>query len=169
MKKCTINDFKKIQQFYWNAIDQLDNTSVAWIKGVYPSDAFIMESLDKGECYALYDKDNLVATVILNSEPNESYKKIHWNEDIDDKDILIPHALLVSPIFQHQGYGKKVVNEMIEIAKSMNKKVIRLDVLERNQNALNLYLACGFKVVEKCLMYYEDTGWTDFILMEYKL
>jgi hypothetical protein len=48
-------------------------------------------------------------------------------------------------------------------------KTIRLDVLDGNIPAENLYLGMGFQYLNKVQMYYEDTGWTAFRLYEYVL
>ena len=43
----------------------------------------------------------------------------------------------------------------------------RLDVLEGNTPAERLYTGFGFRYMATLKMYYEDTGWTNFMLYEY--
>ena len=77
-EKANVEEFTVIQKFYWDVIDNIhkhnvNNENHGWEKGVYPSDAFIRDSLSKGELYTLIQKDTLCACVILNSEHNEGY------------------------------------------------------------------------------------------------
>ena len=74
-QKATITDFRIIQKFYWDVIDNIhrnniNNENLGWEKGIYPFDDFIQSSLIKGELYTLTEKDTLLACVILNSEHN---------------------------------------------------------------------------------------------------
>ena len=76
--KADINEFERIQRFYWNVIDDIhknnvNNENLGWERGVYPSDEFLRSSLQKGELYILAENDTLLACVILNSEWNEGY------------------------------------------------------------------------------------------------
>ena len=50
-----------------------------------------------------------------------------------------------------------------------HKKAVRLDVLGVCKPAERLYISCGFQFVETKEMYYEDTGWTEFKMLELNL
>lgn len=80
--------------------------------------------------------------------------------------MIIPHALAVNPKFQNKGFGKKVVDYIIKIAKENNKKTIRLYVLASNKIVEKLYEKSGFKFIESKKMYYEDTGLTEYKMFE---
>ena len=58
------------------------------------------------------------------------------------------------------------VNRAVELARDADLKALRLDVLAGNTAAERLYESCGFCRRVTLPMYYEDTGWTDFILYE---
>ena len=60
-----------------------------------------------------------------------------------------------------------MVRKAIELARETGMKAIRLDVLENNYPAENLYIGFGFQYRDTLKMYYEDTGWTNFKLFEY--
>lgn len=50
-KKANLEDFHRIKQFYWDLIDEMSdqNDKIGWKKGIYPTDSFLQESLDRGE------------------------------------------------------------------------------------------------------------------------
>mgnify|MGYP004497906879 FL=1 len=103
---------------------------------------------------------------ILNSEHNDGYDGCPWSIDCDQKDVITPHALAVSPKFQRNGIGGIVVDNIINVAKNEHKKAIRLDVLGECEAAERLYRNCGFHFVEAKNMFCEDTGWTVYKLFE---
>lgn len=168
LRKARRDEFTAVRQFYWDLIDSMkDRTdTVAWKKGIYPSDRFLKESCERGELYILNDYE---ACVILNSASNDGYKGIAWGVECRDEEVLIPHALAVRADLQGKGTGKTVVREILALAKSMGKKTVRLDLLCGNIAAERLYTGIGFRHVETKTMFYEDTGWTDFAMYEWIL
>lgn len=171
LQKATTDDFERVRNFYWNLIDEMrgQTNTVGWKKGIYPSDAFLKESLEKGELFVFIKDELLCACVILNSSCNDGYNDVAWKHNYLSDEILIPHALGVSPCMQKQGIGTILVNEILQFAKQTNKKAVRLDLLGGNIAAERLYTKCGFQFVETKTMYYEDTGWTEFRLYEQNL
>ncbi len=173
-QKSSEADFANIQKFYWDVIDAIHknnkaNENLGWEKGIYPSDGFLHKSLSAGELYTLTDGDTLCACVILNSACNEGYNGCPWSIHCDPGEVLIPHALAVSPKLQGRGMGKIVVENILELAKSEHKKAVRLDVLGACKAAERLYTRCGFQFVEAKDMFYEDTGWTEYKMFELNL
>lgn len=59
-----------------------------------------------------------------------------------------------------------MVKEVIRIAGERHQRAIRLDVLNGNMPALKLYESMGFEHRRTTQMFYEDTGWTDYLLYE---
>lgn len=173
-QKASEADFHMIQKFYWDVIENIhksntENQNLGWEKGVYPSDAFIKNSLTKGELYTLTESDALYACVILNSNHNEGYEGCPWSIVCDAGEVLTPHALAVHPKLQGKGIGKIVVENILRVAKMENKKAVRLDVLSACKAAERLYINCGFQFVEAKDMFYEDTGWTEYKMFELNL
>ena len=173
-QKASESDFRMIQRFYWDVIDNIhrnnvNNENLGWEKGVYPSDDFIQNSLCKSELYILTEKDTLLACVILNSEHNEGYDSCAWGLVCDPSEVLTPHALAVNPELQGKGIGKIMVENILNIAREEHKKAVHLDVLGACKPAERLYISCGFQFVEAKEMYYEDTGCTEYKMFELNL
>ena len=170
-QKAKTRDFTLIRNFYWNLIDVMSdqNDKIGWKKGIYPADSFLQDSLSKGELFTLKKDGQLCACVILNSDCNEGYADVSWSLDCRREEILIPHALGVSPDQQGSGVGKQIVEEILKFARSENKKAVRLDILGTNEAAERLYTKCGFRFVQAKQMFYEDTGWTEYKMYELNL
>ena len=169
MQAARTEEFTEIRSFYWNLIDQMDTDKIGWKKGIYPTDAFLTESLQKGELYTLRENGVLCACVILNEECNEGYNGLPWCISCEADEIWIPHALAVDPSIQGKGIGRRLMTEIRQAAKQKGKKVIRLDILGTNERAERLYTGVGFRFVATKEMFYEDTGWTEYKMFELDL
>lgn len=175
----TPKDFARVRAFYHFVIDRLEETKYdpAWRKGIYPSDAYLHEALKHQELYIGFfseesdDQTNekIIAAMIVNQQGNEDYKNAHWTKQIASQKIMVLHALGVHPDHMRQGIAKQMVQKVFALAKEKNLKAVRLDVLKGNLPAKNLYLGLGFHYCDTILMFYEDTGVTEFELYEYTL
>ena len=161
-------DFHEVQSFYWTLIEQMQDVEFhpGWEKGVYPADAFLKESLAVGELYALRADGKIIAAMVLNHQCNDGYNGTKWNVEAAVDEITVIHALGVLPQVHGQGVAPQMVEAAIQIARAKQQKAIRLDVLGGNIPALKLYEKFGFQYHRTVQMFYEDTGWTNFLLYE---
>ena len=167
-KKANPEDFYQIKQFYWDLIDEMrnQNDKIGWKKGIYPTDSFLRESLEREELFVLEEEGQIYASVILNSDCNGGYAGVPWSIECTEDELLVPHALAVSPSQQGKGIGRFFMGEILKLAKAEKKKTVRLDILGTNTAAERLYTGCGFRFVQEKNMFYEDTGWTEYKMYE---
>lgn len=66
--------------------------------------------------------------------------------------------------YQHMGYGQKLINQVILVAKSKGADHITLEVRIDNQKGVNFYKKNNFKIVSIRKNYYSDG--TDAYLMQ---
>ena len=66
-------------------------------------------------------------------------------------------ALGTKPMFSKKGFGQKIC-AMLKKYANYHKLPIWLEVHERNQSAIALYLKSGFTMVQKRKGYYQDGG-----------
>nr|WP_294676859.1 GNAT family N-acetyltransferase [uncultured Blautia sp.] len=104
--------------------------------------------------------------MMMNSACNEGYVGVPWSIACDVDEILVPHALAVSPFRQGKGIGRYFMGEILKLAKAEKKKTVRLDILGTNTVAERLYTGCGFHFVQAKDLFYEDTGWTEYKMYE---
>lgn len=170
--KASENQYSDVRAFYHSIIDSLKNYpySLGWKKDIYPAPDFLMDSIRKGELYiALDEEGKIIASMVINHECNDSYQKFQWPTEVQANEVTVIHALGVNLAYGKKGIGKKMVQFAIDTAKQNKQKVIRLDVLKGNLPAERLYKSIGFKNLHTLQMFYEDTGWAEFELYEYKL
>lgn len=165
------NEFKAIKDFYSQLIDMMENADYlpGWEKGIYPTDEFLQDSINNHELYAVEQNGVYVAAMVINHECNDGYNNVQWSIKASKDEVAIIHALGILPTHQGQGIAQFLVKEAINLSVQNRQKVIRLDVLGTNIPAQRLYTKMGFQYIDTIKMFYEDTGWTDFLLYEYVL
>ena len=165
------NEYELVKAFYYSLIDAMQDAEYTpgWEKGVYPSDDYLKASICRKELFIMTEDTRIYSAMIVNHEYNESYEKAMWPTDAKPEEITVIHALGVHPDSTKKGMAKEMVAKVISLAKEQEQKVIRLDVLDGNVPAEQLYTHMRFRYVDTILMYYEDTGWTDYKLYEYGL
>ena len=166
-----IEEFDEVRIFYHTLIDGMRDAEYkpGWKKGIYPSDGELREALEAGWLYTGREDGGIAAAMIVNDRSNEGYRQAQWPTPAGDGETAVIHALGVMPHRGGRGLGKEMVRYAIGLAKQQGKKVVRLDVLNGNLPAERLYMGLGFQYVQTVSMFYEDTGWTDFLLYEYPL
>lgn len=88
--------------------------------------------------YYVYEEDEIVKGVFLVGNSRE---------EGDSEETLELVAIYVEPAFKHQGIGTKLIKACEVIAKSRDKKEIKLWVLEDNTSSRAFYEKNGFNAL----------------------
>jgi len=62
----------------------------------------------------------------------------------------------VNPKYQGQGYGQKMLDHLIQVAKENECEFMHLEVRVSNEKAINLYKKNGFEIIRTRKGYYSD-------------
>ena len=76
-------EFDSVRDLYWMLIDETSHlpSFPHWKKGLHPSDEWLLESLEKSQMFVLEENGEILASVILNSKANESYRLVNWSRE----------------------------------------------------------------------------------------
>ena len=164
-------DYGRVRDFYYELIDAMAGArfNPRWEKEVYPTREFLRSSIEKGELFVGEEDGKILASMVVNHDYNEGYRKASWPVNALDDQVYVIHALGVHPEFFGRGIAKAMVREVIRMAGENGMRALRLDVLEGNLPAEKSYTAVGFRYVDTVRMFYEDTGWTNYKLYEYSI
>lgn len=164
-------DFPAVSQFYEEMIDAQAGAeySPRWTKGVYPSREDLRGHIAGGRMFLGFLAGGLAAAMALTESDVEGYEAVPWQVDAAPEEAVFLHLLAVHPRFFRRGLGREMVSFAMDRARSRGARALRLDVIKDNLPALRLYASLGFSAVGESRLYYEDIGWTEFILMEYAL
>ena len=100
----------------------------------------------------VYDKENAVARVSYNFEPEDRY--FH-------REYISIYDLFVSEAYRRKGNARILISAVIGIAICLGIDVITLKVYKDNTPAVELYNSCGFEIYQDhddryCLVKYLD-------------
>ena len=171
IRKAKPNEYDKVLKFYYQLIDDMQEMEYhpKWQKGIYPDPKELKIALENAELFIDEESEEVVAAMRVNHEVTDGYEKVSWAIDAAKEEITVIHMLGVAATLQGKGIAKKMVQFVIDTARSEKQKTIRLDVLVGNIPANRLYESMGFEFREKITLFYEDTGVTDFELYEFVL
>lgn len=169
IKMATEKDYALVRDFYYDLTDAMEDAPFkpGWKKDIYPTQEFLTTSIRNGELFIGKLDGTIVSCMVVNHLYNEGYKEIQWSIEATDAEILVIHALGVHPNYAGRGIAKQMVQAVFDMAREQNIKTIRLDVLGGNLPAEKVYTKMGFVYRDTLRMFYEDTGWTEYMLYEY--
>lgn len=76
--------------------------------------------------------------------------------------------LAVAPEWRRRGYGRRILDMVLQVARKMGMQKVSLEVRPGNVAALALYARAGFVNVGRRRRYYPDTG-EDALIQEFKI
>ena len=162
---------EEVRAFYHALIDAMRGAkySPGWKKDIYPSPEELKAALRAGTLYTGRIRGQIVGAMVVNHEANEGYDSASWPMSLEKDEYLVIHMLGVHADYARQGLGTQLVEYAVSLAARTGMQAVRLDVLAGNLPAQRLYTSLGFRYVQTLSMFYEDTGWTDYDLYEYRL
>ena len=158
--KLQMSDLQKVVTFYNAIIDDSKESpySPGWTKNIYPDKKLLSQLIAEKSMYGLKSFDKIFAAICLNNSCELESKKVNWNVNASENEVWFIHLLGVSKAEQGKGFGKKLIYEAENIAIKSGKKVLRLEVNERNLPAIKLYENTGFMYVDTVKIHYSSTG-----------
>ncbi|MDI9498644.1 MAG: GNAT family N-acetyltransferase [Bacillota bacterium] len=165
------SDLEALVAFYDDIIDWLDATTnyPRWIRGVYPAADFLSAAIRAGELFLLEENGRILAAGGLNHKVPPGYEQADWGVAAGPDEICAIHAFGTHPKAMGRGIGSRLIAELVELARRRGMRAIRLDVIAGNEPARAFYRRAGFAERAHASLYYEDTGWESFTLLEYLL
>ena len=161
-------DFEVVREKYINVIENTPGMEeyARWVCGQHPTDAMLKSYIENNEMYFYIDDGNLVGMIAIVMHQNDDYKTVAWERVLRNDEVSTLHILAVCPEYQKKGYGVKILEEAVELSRKNGKKAVRFDALKSNIPAQKMYERYGFKFRGIQKLYYENTGWADFLFYE---
>lgn len=168
MIQATAGDFDRLTRFYRDVIEHTENMEIygRWVYNQHPTDAMIREYIRIGAMYYCEKDGSIISAVAVTPNQGEDYHGTAWATSLSDDEAAVVHILCVDPKLQHQGIARQTMRLVIDFARSLNKKAVRLDALACNTPAHRLYESLGFERRGQQHWYADNVGWTDFYLYE---
>lgn len=139
---------------YWPCI--LSQEQINYMVEKFQSEQAISEQI-KNERYSYYFVD----------DNNEHLG--YFGISSKNSDYLFLSKLYIKQEYRHQGYGKKVFEEIKLIAQNLGYTKIQLTVNKYNQNTIDAYLKYGFKTIDSVVSDIGNGFVMDDYIMEYSI
>jgi GNAT superfamily N-acetyltransferase len=96
----------------------------------------------------IYNKDDnkLYVSIIDNNIVGYIFVKLQSIDGIDNNKELLIDALYVEEEYRNKGIATSLINKVKEYSKNNNIKYISINVLYKNEDAMNLYNKLGFSI-----------------------
>lgn len=147
IRKATEKDIPAIAGIYEALHDREEagETTIGWIRGVYPTEKTAREALEKDELFVLEAEGRVAAAAKINREQVDVYKAARWEADAPEDEVMVLHTLVVDPNAKGKGYGTAFVSFYEEYALANGCRYLRMDTNARNAAARRLYAHLGYR------------------------
>lgn len=171
IRRAEEKDYPAVRDFYYAITDEMADSEFkpGWERDVYPTQAFLQDSIRRGELYIGLEDGAVAGCMIVNGDCNDGYRGTAWGVEAGPDEVCVIHALGVRRALNGRGLAGQLTQYALDEARSKGLKAVRLDVLEENIPAERAYTRVGFVYRGTVRMFYEDTGWTNYRLFEYVL
>lgn len=146
IRKATEKDIDNVEKNYRELLEyeQINGSNSNWVLGLYPTRKTAENAFAEDSLYVMEENGEICASVVLNHVQPDVYNKIDWKYEAEGNDVLVIHTLCVPPSKGGNGYGRKMVDHSLKIAKEMNCSTVRLETYIGNTPAASLYKNMGF-------------------------
>ena len=162
IKKAKIEDLKEVFNIYQICRKELEKNNILMWDDNYPTRDLIQKEIEAGTIFLIKKRDKIICSFVLSDYLDDLWEPIGWQ----DNNFLGLHLLAVHPDYQRQGYGEKIVKFSENYAKVNSYSSIHLDVLSKNEAALNLYKNKGYKKVGELIFDFKPAGFQEYYCYE---
>lgn len=140
-----------------------------WHTENHPAPHQVEQWIAAGELYLALAGDEIAGGVVLNNEAPDAYRTADWAIDAPPEHALVVHVLGVAPTFLGRGVARFLMDQSLQVARDGRCVAVRLDVIEDNTPAQQLYTSYGFTDLGLHIIEYEGTDLNRFHLFEHVL
>lgn len=160
-------DFPSVRTFYHSIIDEMQHLPwfPCWEKDVYPTDDGLRGYVNRGEMRLLTVDGEIAAAAALGGRLDCS-DDLRWPSGAKEGEYAMVNMVAVHPRFGRQGFGKRIVSHLMDLARARGLRALRLDVVDINEPAKRLYTSLGFQYVSSTTTVFDDGSSLNFDLYE---
>lgn len=145
IEKLNPSDKPALKRLYHTVTAALRKNGVKQWDWFYPNGFVIGRDLGRGSVYGIREKGEIVAAIVVDRQFSARYAGLTFQDKSGTPAGI--HRLVVSPVHQGKGIGKKLLHFAEDYAKDHGSTSIRLDVFSGNPGAVALYEQHGYQRV----------------------
>lgn len=170
-RKAVIGDIDAIEKIYsdTHTLEESGKVTIGWVREIYPTRETAVAALDRGDLFVGVDDEKIVGTAVINQVQVKEYYDGNWEFPADDSEVMVLHALVISPDEAGRGLGKAFVAFYEEYALLHGCHYLRMDTNEKNVRARALYKKLGFSERGNIPCTFNGIHGVQLILLEKKI
>jgi ribosomal protein S18 acetylase RimI-like enzyme len=145
IRKAKRDDLQEIISIFKMATEVMNENNILQWDDLYPDVNILEEDINKNQMYVGIINNEIVSAFVLNQDCDEQYGNGDW--EYPDCSYSVIHRLCVSPLYQNQGIGTKIICLIETMLKDSCIETVRLDAFSLNPYALKMYEKLGYRKV----------------------
>ncbi|MDY6398382.1 MAG: GNAT family N-acetyltransferase [Treponema sp.] len=126
----------------------------------YPNDEIINYDMEHNYLYIVYSGEKPIALFSLMDTDDLDNEPLSWTQVKSG----VPARICIAPQLQGKGYGKKIMHELIQVAKQRGYQSLRLLADKKHTPANKLYQSLNFQNKGAAHLYETDFNAYELIL-----
>ena len=171
IRKATQNDLPAVTAIYEaiHSEEEQGRCTTGWIRGVYPTAATAVASLERGDLFVMEADGRIVAAARINQDQGGEYAQASWEYPAAEKQVMVLHTLVVHPECSGRGHGRQFVSFYEEYAHAQGCGFLRMDTNTRNLTARRLYQKLGYREIDVVPCNFNGIPGVQLVCLEKKL
>ncbi len=147
------NDINKIMEMIEEAKEYFKSNNIDQWQDGYPNYQVILDDINKGYSFVFIENDNIVASVAVSFEGENTYNKIYEGQWLSIQSYCVIHRLVVDSRLKGNGISSKIIKKIEEICLENNIHSIKIDTHKENLSMQKLlkknnFSYCGIIYLE---------------------
>ncbi|AOR24167.1 GNAT family N-acetyltransferase [Clostridium taeniosporum] len=144
-RKSIEKDINSIMKIINQAQQQLKEQCVDQWQNNYPNVDTIMEDIKKGYSYVLLEDEEIIATVAISFDGEETYNIIYDGKWLSNYDYVVIHRMAVKDEYKGKDIASKVIGYVERKCLDKGIHSIKIDTHIENQSMQNVIKKNNFK------------------------
>lgn len=147
IRKAVLEDIPQVEAIYHRILTQEERgeTTVGWIRGVYPTRQTALDALEAGTLFVLEQEGAVAAAAKIDQNQVPEYADASWRyPDAPAEQVMVLHTLVVDPAQAGRGCGSEFVRFYEGYARDYGCPYLRMDTNVKNTAARRLYARLGY-------------------------
>ena len=153
-RKAGLEDVDAIAEIYEKIHDaeEAGELTTGWLRGIYPTRDTALAGIDRDDLFVAVEEgaggeEKIIGAAVINQIQVDVYEGAPWEYDAPDDEVMVLHALVISPDLYGSGYGRAFVGFYEQYALEHGCRYLRIDTNERNKRARAFYESLGYKEI----------------------
>ncbi|HEY2574035.1 MAG TPA: GNAT family N-acetyltransferase [Verrucomicrobiaceae bacterium] len=150
IRRASVTDLPSLLALTKECVARMRSQGIEQWDEIYPDEPVLQQDIVSGTLHVLEGTDELAGCVIVDDRPDPLWQGLKWSEE--GVPFAAVHRLMVHPVHQGRGLGKKLMEHAEVTAREQGRRSIRLDTFTANPIALSLYEKLGYRRTGFALM-----------------